>query len=256
VDWLSRLAPISGDGRKALVRTACRWRWDLADFAHHVVDAPFFPQPLVDALSPFEMAVIKRVFRLDFEEEQWRLGTFHFLADGSMPYGPYGGHGPEPDLGYAPRQYEAPPPRRAPRNGSRPQAYGEDPREPMPPYHGVHTDAPMRCGGQAPMYHHEAPGSSPAQAPRRGQHHVAWADEAEVEEEDDELYRQAPPPPPAARRPAEGAAQWPRAQAAMRGTGARPGPGPAAARARGGQCAARPRSAESYRMRVPARRPL
>lgn len=85
VDWLSRLSSISGDSRMALVKMATRWRWDLQDFQQHVIEPHVFPQPVVDILSPFEQAVVRRVWRLDFIENQQSLGTFDFLA-GSAPY--------------------------------------------------------------------------------------------------------------------------------------------------------------------------
>mmetsp|Transcript_41213 Transcript_41213/g.92547 ORF Transcript_41213/g.92547 Transcript_41213/m.92547 type:complete len:285 (+) Transcript_41213:58-912(+) len=82
VDWLSRLSAVTGDARRGLIRIACKWDWDLEDFAHYVIDAPAFPQPLLDIMSPFEMAVVQRVWREDFQQKQWRLGTFDFLDEG------------------------------------------------------------------------------------------------------------------------------------------------------------------------------
>lgn len=83
-EWLMRLAPISGDSRRALVRMAWTWGWDMQDFEDYVVNAPSFPQPLIDTLTPFEMAAIQRLWRQDFIDNEWCLGTFDFLADDDL----------------------------------------------------------------------------------------------------------------------------------------------------------------------------
>merc|ERR1719272_198275 len=63
-----------------MVRMANRWNWDLADFNHFVIQAPVFPQPLLDVLSPFEIAVVQRIWKSDFTDGQWQRGTFDFIG--------------------------------------------------------------------------------------------------------------------------------------------------------------------------------
>jgi hypothetical protein len=80
-EWLSRLASISGDSRRALVRYVTARQWDLQDFELNVIKAVSLPRELVNLLSPFEKSVMQRVWRSDFDESQWAMGTFDFLSN-------------------------------------------------------------------------------------------------------------------------------------------------------------------------------
>uniref|UniRef100_A0A7S1ANR2 Uncharacterized protein n=1 Tax=Noctiluca scintillans TaxID=2966 RepID=A0A7S1ANR2_NOCSC len=80
LEWLSRLPSISGDARKTLINAASRWCWDLDDFRRYVILASCFPQPLADDLTAFERAVVLRVWRSDFEDQEWSRGTFDFIG--------------------------------------------------------------------------------------------------------------------------------------------------------------------------------
>merc|ERR1712196_404916 len=92
IDWISRLSAISGDARRSMLRMVNRWSWDLSDFNYFVIEAPVFPQPLTDVMSAYEIAVVQRIWRSDFTEDQWRMGTSDFMC------------GPSDDIEYASKQ--------------------------------------------------------------------------------------------------------------------------------------------------------
>lgn len=71
LDWLSRLAQISGDARQALFNLARERRWSLDDFAWEVINARVWPQKLRDALTPFEIAAVHRAWLLDFGHDTY-----------------------------------------------------------------------------------------------------------------------------------------------------------------------------------------
>mmetsp|Transcript_21907 Transcript_21907/g.61224 ORF Transcript_21907/g.61224 Transcript_21907/m.61224 type:complete len:235 (+) Transcript_21907:74-778(+) len=68
VGWMERLAQISGDTRKALVREAQANGWNFEDFAHLVVKTPEILNSAVGTMSGFEIAVVQRALHADFDQ--------------------------------------------------------------------------------------------------------------------------------------------------------------------------------------------
>lgn len=71
LDWISRLAQISGDARHALYRAAHSHQWGFEDFADNVIGAAKVMPSIADVLTPFELAVVRRAWHSDFEQNAY-----------------------------------------------------------------------------------------------------------------------------------------------------------------------------------------
>mmetsp|Transcript_56601 Transcript_56601/g.88084 ORF Transcript_56601/g.88084 Transcript_56601/m.88084 type:complete len:288 (-) Transcript_56601:244-1107(-) len=72
-DWIRNLGQISGDARHALLRAAWDLRWGLSEFENAIVTTTSLPAFIVDQLTPFEVAAIRRAWHADFDDAfSWR----------------------------------------------------------------------------------------------------------------------------------------------------------------------------------------
>lgn len=82
LEWLRRLGQISATARQVLEKIARDRRWTVDDFADCIVRTSLVPLVVLDSVSPFELAAVRRAFDADFGHHSESRSLWQEYKDG------------------------------------------------------------------------------------------------------------------------------------------------------------------------------